>query len=49
MKQPIKENSLLSEQLEETNGGYALKGHRYEWQKYYNEKFSTKIICHMMY
>ena len=48
-KQPIKENSLLSGQLEETNEGYALaKITGVRLAKYYNEKFSTKIICPMI-
>tara|TARA_B100000989_G_scaffold199014_1_gene150413 strand:- start:184 stop:1110 length:927 start_codon:yes stop_codon:yes gene_type:complete len=48
-KQPIKENSLLSGYLEETNEGYALaKITGVRLAKYYNEKFSTKIICPMI-
>ena len=48
-KQPIKEDSLLSGKLEETNEGYALaKISGVRLAKYYNEKYSTKIICPMM-
>ena len=48
-KQPIKETSLLSGYLEETNEGYALaKITGVRLAKYYNEKFSTKIICPMI-
>ena len=48
-KQPIKEKSLLSGHLEETNEGYALaKITGVRLAKYYNEKFYTKIICPMM-
>ncbi len=48
-KQPIKEKSLLSGHLEETNEGYALaKITGVRLAKYYNEKFFTKIICPMM-
>ena len=46
--QPIKENSLLTGLLEETNEGYALaKISGVRLAKYYNEKYSTKIICPM--
>ena len=48
-KQPIKEESLLSGKLEETNEGYALaKISGVRLAKYYSEKYSTKIICPMI-
>lgn len=47
--QPIKEEYLLSSYLEKTNEGYALaKITGVRLAKYYNEKFSTKIICPMI-
>jgi len=48
-KQPIKETSLLSGYLEQTNEAYALaKITGVRLAKYYNERYSTKIICPMM-
>ena len=48
-KQPIKENTLLTGRLEESNEGYALaKISGVRLAKYYNEKYSTNIICPML-